>query len=159
MSTSQRIILACLGTAVLLVFACLGVYLLTYLTGELPSQAGTQLQQPSEATQSPLATPTSHRSPTATEVRQRPTALATATPPRVTATSLIAKIEYADGYNWHSATDADKAQLCKWLAANEQRAMGSSPGWTYYYEGLTAFYDTDEPLVLQQKISEIAALL
>ena len=74
MSGLQKTILACLATAVVVVFACLGVYLLTYLTGPPPADVPKQSQQSGEeAKQSPLVTSTPYATPTATRVRATPT--------------------------------------------------------------------------------------
>ena len=163
MSRNQWMILVVLGSAVLLVFGCLGGYALTCLTVDRPYQTPEQMEPIDAATPVISSTPSPPQTATAaarsaTPDATRSTSRATTNPSRLTAASLIEKIGSADGYDWHSATYTDRADLCKWLAANERRAMGSSPGWSYYYEALTAFYDTNEPFVLQQKISEIAAL-
>ncbi|TKJ30158.1 MAG: hypothetical protein CEE40_05795 [Chloroflexi bacterium B3_Chlor] len=156
-------VIAVLGAAVMLVFGCLGSFALTYLM-EGPSERAKGLEPIDRATavisetRLPRQTATTIP-PTDTSAPPLPTSLATSTPPRVPAASLIEKIDHADGYDWRSATRADRTQLCRWLAGNELRAMGNSPGWSYYYDGLTAFYDTSEPIVLQQKISEMAAML
>ncbi len=147
-----------------LVFGCLGGYALTYLPLERPSQSPGALESTDRATAVISPTPLPPRTataiaPAATSALPTPTSPAIATPPRVTGASLIDKIDYADGYDWRSASDADRTELCMWLAVNEQRAMGDSPGWVYYSAGLTAFYDTNEPFVLEQRILEIAAVL
>ena len=67
MSTRQKIVLACLGTAVVMVFGCLGVYLLTWLTGEAPPQVPKPLEQFDEAKKPPVASPTPYPAPTATQ--------------------------------------------------------------------------------------------
>jgi len=163
MSRNQWMILVVLGSAVLLVFGCLGGYALTCLTVDRPYQTPEQMEPIDAATPAISPTPSPPQTATAaarsaTPEPPRSISPATASPSRVTAASLIEKIGSADGYDWHSATHAERTELCMWLAANERRAMGNSPGWSYYYEALTAFYDTNEPFVLQQKISEIAAL-
>jgi hypothetical protein len=73
MSTSQKVILACLGTAVVLVFACLGVYLLSFVMVPPLSQGPRQSEQSVQAKQSPLVTPRPYPTPTATTVRPTPT--------------------------------------------------------------------------------------
>jgi hypothetical protein len=73
MSTSQKVILACLGTAVVVVFACLGVYLVSYVMVPPLSQVPKQSEQSVQAEQSPLVTPTPYPTPTATAVRPTPT--------------------------------------------------------------------------------------
>lgn len=94
----------------------------------------------------PPAAPTSRPTPTAA--------------PQPAATSvLIGKIETADGYDWWAATETDRIELCKWMDANRQAVMGSSVGWRFPFNGLNEFYQTDEPLVLQQRITEVAAVL
>jgi hypothetical protein len=69
LSKTQWIVLACLGTAVVVVFACLGSLLLGDWTQRLPSQVHIELQPFDEVTQSPVARPTPHATPTATRVR------------------------------------------------------------------------------------------
>jgi len=68
---------------------------------------------------------------------------------------------YADGYDWRRATREEKIAFCKRIEANSRKAKGHSPGWTwrYMYSNLEEFYSTTEPLVLQQRIVEIAAAL
>ena len=94
----------------------------------------------------PPAAPTSRPTPTAT--RQ----------PTVTST-LISKIETANGNDWWAATETDRIELCKWMDANRRATMGNSVGWRFLFNGLNEFYQTDEPLVLQQRITETAAML
>ncbi len=74
-------------------------------------------------------------------------------------TTLMSKRETANGYDWWAATEADRIELCKWWDANQRKVMGGPARWRYVFDGLNEFYRTDEPLILQQKISEIAAML
>jgi hypothetical protein len=37
--------------------------------------------------------------------------------------------------------------------------MGSSVGWRFLFDGLNEFYQTDDSLILQQEITEVAAML
>ncbi len=76
-----------------------------------------------------------------------------------TTSTLMSKRETADGYDWWAATEADRIELCKWWDANRRKVMGGPTRWHYVFDGLNEFYRTDEPLILQQKISEIAATL
>lgn len=72
---------------------------------------------------------------------------------------LIRKIEIANGYDWWAATEMDRVELCRWMEANQRAATGSSVGWRFLFDNLNEFYQTDEPLILQEKIIEVAAIL
>jgi hypothetical protein len=70
--------------------------------------------------------------------------------------SLIARIAYANGYDWHLALESDKIALCKWMSRNVLGAFGSAPEWRYFYSGLNEFYNTTDSFILEQKIDSIA---
>jgi tetratricopeptide (TPR) repeat protein len=76
-----------------------------------------------------------------------------------TTSTLISRIETANGYDWWAATETDRIEVCRWMDANYRDVMGGPVRWRFLFDGLNEFYRTDEPLILQQKISEIAAML
>jgi hypothetical protein len=72
MSAKRCLILGVIGiatTVALVVFACMGVYLLTWLSEEAPPEVPKPLVESDEAKQSPVVTPTPYPTPTATAVR------------------------------------------------------------------------------------------
>ena len=72
---------------------------------------------------------------------------------------LISRIEDANGYDWQSATEADRIALCEWLNAKYRTKMENPPGWRFLYDGLNEIYRTDDPYTLRQRIMEVAPML
>ena len=75
--------------------------------------------------------------------------------------TLVGKIQNANGYDWRAATESDKVELCKWMDANNRAVMGDSTSvdWRFLFSGLNEFYQSDDPFILEQKIAEVAAVL
>lgn len=59
----------------------------------------------------------------------------------------------SNGYDWKRTSEDGRRQLTDNMASRIGKHTGS-----YYYDAINAFYNTDEPSILEQEISQIAGI-